>query len=94
MIQHALRLSPLQAQFQPTSIQEFKTMTTSTSAQAKSELCCSFCGKSNEQVNILIAGPLLGDICIYICNECVNVCNQIISADIPRLKKEEVEKLI
>ena len=88
------QLSPLQAQFKPTSIQESKTMATNISAQAKSELCCSFCGKSNEQVNLLIAGPLLGEIRIYICNDCVNICNQIISADIPRLTQEEVEKLI
>jgi RNA polymerase sigma factor (sigma-70 family) len=81
------RLSPLQAQIQPTLLQEFKTMTTttSTSVPVKPELCCSFCGKIDEQIDYLIAGPLLiDDIRIYICNECVDKCNQII--------KEEVER--
>lgn len=35
---------------------------------------CSFCGKSQKQVMQLIAGPQ-----IYICNECVDLCNDIIS---------------
>jgi len=49
-------------------------MTINTSAQTKPELelCCSFCRKSSEQVNILIAGPG-----VFICNECVEICNQI-----------------
>lgn len=88
------RLLPLQAQIQPTLLQEIKSMTTSTSTQAKPELHCSFCDKSNKQVNLLIAGPLLENIRIYICNECVNVCNKIISAEIPPLTREEAEKLI
>jgi RNA polymerase sigma factor (sigma-70 family) len=55
---HQLRsiLSPLQFPIQPTSLQEFSTMTTSTSTPAKLELCCSFCHKSQEQVDLLIAG--------------------------------------
>ncbi|WP_217132302.1 ATP-dependent Clp protease ATP-binding subunit ClpX [Leucobacter chinensis] len=36
-------------------------------------LKCSFCGKSQKQVAQLIAGPQ-----IYICDECVNLCNEII----------------
>jgi len=50
-------------------------MTINTSAQTKPELelCCSFCRKSSEQVNILIAGPG-----VFICNECVEICNQIL----------------
>jgi ATP-dependent Clp protease ATP-binding subunit ClpX len=35
---------------------------------------CSFCGKSQEQVECLIAGP--GS--VYICNECVALCQEII----------------
>ena len=34
---------------------------------------CSFCGKSKDKVNTLIAGPS-----VYICNECVNICQEII----------------
>jgi hypothetical protein len=36
---------------------------------------CSFCGKSREQVRRLIAGPNG----VYICDECVSLCNQIIA---------------
>ncbi len=38
---------------------------------------CSFCGKSAEQVRRLVAGPGA-----YICNECIALCNEIISDDI------------
>ena len=34
---------------------------------------CSFCGKSQEQVSRIIAGPRA-----YICNECVNLCMSIL----------------
>jgi hypothetical protein len=37
---------------------------------------CSFCGKSQRQVSKLIAGPG-----VYICNECVNLCNDIIETE-------------
>jgi len=36
-------------------------------------LKCSFCGKSQKQVKMLIAGPG-----VYICDECVDLCNEII----------------
>jgi ATP-dependent Clp protease ATP-binding subunit ClpX len=36
-------------------------------------LACSFCGKSHKQVNQLIAGPS-----VYICNECVDLCQEIL----------------
>ena len=39
----------------------------------KSKLSCSFCGKQQSQVKKLIAGPN-----IYICNECVDLCNDIL----------------
>ncbi len=40
------------------------------------ELFCSFCGKSQEEVRKLIAGPS-----VYICDECIGLCNDIISDD-------------
>lgn len=83
------RLLPLQAQIQSISFKESKTMTANTNAQIKPELCCSFCKKSSEQVNLLIAGPPLGNVTIYICNECVDICNQIISREIPPLAEQE-----
>ncbi|HEX8267974.1 MAG TPA: ATP-dependent Clp protease ATP-binding subunit ClpX [Pyrinomonadaceae bacterium] len=39
-------------------------------------LRCSFCGKSQNEVRKLIAGPT-----VYICNECIDICNEIISDD-------------
>jgi RNA polymerase sigma factor (sigma-70 family) len=90
---HQLRelLLPLQDKIQPTSLKEIKTMTSNTSAQIKQEFCCSFCNKTKEQVNILIAGPG-----VFICNKCVDICNQIISGEIPPapLTQEDVEKLM
>jgi ClpX C4-type zinc finger len=37
------------------------------------QLVCSFCGRSQREVNKLVAGPG-----VYICDECVDVCNEII----------------
>ncbi len=93
---HQLReqLSLLQEQFQLNSHEAIKTMTSNASAQTKLELCCSFCGKGNDQIATLIAGPLLGTIRVYICDECVGVCNQIISGEIPPLSQDEVGKLL
>ena len=40
-------------------------------------LYCSFCGKSQHEVRKLIAGPQ-----VYICDECVDLCNDIIREEI------------
>jgi ATP-dependent Clp protease ATP-binding subunit ClpX len=40
------------------------------------ELRCSFCGKTQEEVQRLIAGPD-----VYICDECISLCNEIISQE-------------
>jgi hypothetical protein len=37
-------------------------------------LCCSFCGKNQHEIDRLIAGPG-----VYICNECVEVCGQLLT---------------
>ncbi|MCY4515025.1 MAG: ATP-dependent Clp protease ATP-binding subunit ClpX, partial [Candidatus Tectomicrobia bacterium] len=37
------------------------------------KLRCSFCGKSQDEVKRLIAGPT-----VYICDECIDLCNDII----------------
>src|ERR1044072_7854799 len=39
-------------------------------------LCCSFCGKSQKEVKKLIAGPG-----VYICDECIELCNDIIAEE-------------
>ena len=43
----------------------------------KGQLKCSFCGKSQEQVRKLIAGPG-----VYICDECIELCNEIIEDEL------------
>ena len=41
------------------------------------KLNCSFCGKAQNEVTKLIAGPS-----VYICNECVDLCNDIIEEEL------------
>ena len=41
------------------------------------QLKCSFCGKSQEQVRTLVAGPG-----VYICDECIELCNEIIEEEL------------
>ena len=49
---------------------------------------CSFCGQSQNNVKKIIAGPS-----VYICNECVELCNNIIKSD-KDFQFEEFEKLV
>ncbi len=43
-----------------------------------SEACCSFCGKKQHEARKLIAGPS-----VYICDECVDLCNSIVLQEAP-----------
>ncbi|HBH12186.1 MAG: ATP-dependent Clp protease ATP-binding subunit ClpX [Clostridiales bacterium 38_11] len=52
------------------------------------QLRCSFCGKTQDQVKRLIAGPN-----VYICNECVELCKEIIDEEIDFLEDEEFNNL-
>lgn len=52
------------------------------------QLRCSFCGKTQDQVKRLIAGPN-----VYICNECVELCKEIIDEEIDFLEDEEFKSL-
>lgn len=47
---------------------------------------CSFCGKAQEQVKKIVAGPA-----VYICNECIDLCNSIIEEDLYYDEKESLE---
>lgn len=47
------------------------------------DLRCSFCGKSKDSVRKFISGPS-----VYICNECVALCNEILSEDEDRIHPE------
>ena len=50
------------------------------------QLLCSFCGKSQRQVKKLIAGPG-----VYICNECVGLCNDILGAQARKPAKPKAQ---
>jgi len=47
-------------------------------------LYCSFCGKSQDEVKKLIAGPS-----VYICNECVDLCSNIITQELSEIDSDE-----
>lgn len=63
------------------------------------ELYCSFCGKSQDEVRKLIAGPS-----VYICDECIQLCNEIIAEEYSKeveefdseglLKPVEIKKIL
>src|SRR5881392_3982893 len=48
-------------------------------------LRCSFCGKSQNDVRKLIAGPT-----VYICDECIELCNDIIAEEWEEEKSREI----
>jgi len=52
------------------------------------QLLCSFCGKSQRQVKKLIAGPG-----VYICDECIDLCNEIIDEELAAPPSFELENL-
>ena len=55
----------------------------------KDNLHCSFCGKGQKEVKKLIAGPT-----VYICNECVDLCNEIIEdEDVQQIDKKEIDDI-
>ncbi|MDD5621584.1 MAG: ATP-dependent Clp protease ATP-binding subunit ClpX [Actinomycetota bacterium] len=51
-------------------------------------LKCSFCGKSQNQVKKLIAGPG-----VYVCNECVDLCNEIIDEELKEQREVDFKDL-
>ncbi|HEU4568017.1 MAG TPA: ATP-dependent Clp protease ATP-binding subunit ClpX [Marmoricola sp.] len=51
-------------------------------------LKCSFCGKSQKQVKKLIAGPG-----VYICDECIDLCNEIIEEELSETSEVGLEEL-
>jgi ATP-dependent Clp protease ATP-binding subunit ClpX len=51
-------------------------------------LKCSFCGKSQKQVKKLIAGPG-----VYICDECIDLCNEIIEEELTETSELSFDEL-
>ena len=52
------------------------------------QLLCSFCGKSQRQVKKLIAGPG-----VYICDECIDLCNEIIDEELTTTSELDLDNL-
>ncbi len=59
-------------------------MSDTTTSTTDKVLYCSFCGKSQHEVKKLIAGPS-----VFICDECIDLCTDIIQEEIAKLPKEE-----
>ena len=59
------------------------------SKASSDKLSCSFCGKTQDDVKKLIAGPSL-----YICNECVDLCNDIIEEEIKSEKDTDRDNFL
>ena len=52
------------------------------------ELCCSFCGKKESEVEVLLSGTG-----VFICNECVKQCQNVLDGDFDTKEKTEVKDL-
>ena len=57
-------------------------------AKFDAHLKCSFCGKSQDQVRKLIAGPG-----VYICDECIDLCNEIIEEELAETSTVRFDEL-
>jgi len=71
----------------PASLRRSKRMTNK-KEQHTTPLKCSFCGKGQEEVKKLIAGPS-----VFICNECVDLCNEIIAEEWEEAKEAKIPRL-
>ena len=65
---------------------------------SEDQLPCNFCGKSKESVKKFISGPS-----VYICNECISLCNEILAEEeeretaenlVPTLKPQEIKEIL
>ena len=56
-------------------------------ASSEKTLFCSFCGKSQHEVKKLIAGPS-----VFVCDECIELCNEIIRDELPVIAADEARK--
>ena len=64
-------------------------MSKSAGGDSKNTLYCSFCGKSQHEVRKLIAGPT-----VFICDECVELCNEIITEEFEREDYQATRALV
>lgn len=56
--------------------------------EEKGQLKCSFCGKSQDQVRKLVAGPG-----VYICDECIELCNEIVEEELGNEEDIDLQNL-
>ena len=56
-------------------------------SSSEKTLYCSFCGKSQHEVKKLIAGPS-----VFICEECIDLCNEIIRDELPAADTERLAR--
>jgi len=56
--------------------------------EEKGQLKCSFCGKTQEQVRKLVAGPG-----VYICDECIELCNEIVEEQLGEEEEFELKDI-
>ena len=56
--------------------------------EEKGQLKCSFCGKTQDQVRKLVAGPG-----VYICDECIELCNEIVEEELGTEEEVEIEDI-
>ncbi len=61
-------------------------MATKKTESGEKTLYCTFCGKSQHEVKKLIAGPS-----VFICDECIDLCNEIIRDELPSLDAAKVK---
>ena len=59
---------------------------TSKRETGQGNLSCSFCGKSQKEVKKLIAGPS-----VYICDECISLCNDILAEEVQKQERSDGE---
>src|SRR5690554_5878611 len=62
------------------------TDSTTSSGKGGKSLYCTFCGKSQHEVKKLIAGPS-----VFICDECVDLCNDILKEEIKNISPQASE---
>src|SRR5213082_1180980 len=62
--------------------------TVARASEGNEQLLCSFCGKSQRQVKKLIAGPG-----VYICDECIDLCNEIIDEELTSPTQLDLDNL-
>ncbi|PKR79402.1 ATP-dependent Clp protease ATP-binding subunit ClpX [Halalkalibacillus sediminis] len=57
-------------------------------SEEKGQLKCSFCGKNQDQVRKLVAGPG-----VYICDECIDLCTEIVEEELGSVEQEELTEI-